>query len=52
MESEMKLIVYRDQSGNVINIGEWDYMITIDENGLEITNNPLPDGATSEIEEV
>lgn len=48
----MKLIVYRDENGNVINIGEWDYMITIDEDGNEIINNPLPMNITSEVEEV
>lgn len=48
----MKLIVYRDKNGNVINIGEWNYMLTKDEDGLEIVNNPLPNGVTSKIEEV
>ncbi|MDP1369194.1 hypothetical protein Q8G42_00115 [Acinetobacter lwoffii] len=48
----MKLIVYRDENGVVQNIGDWDYMITKDEDGLEIVNNPLPDGVTSKIEEV
>lgn len=54
-------IVYRDKEGKVINIGEWDYIKEIvDEYGddgdfigsNEITHNPLPEGATSAIEEI
>lgn len=44
--------VYRDSAGNVINIGEWDYIITHDEDGIEVINNPLPEGATYKDEEV
>ena len=32
----------------VINIGEWDYQKTINEQGTEVVNNPLPEGATEE----
>lgn len=48
----MKIIVFRDEFGKVINIGEWDYMISTDELGNEIANNPLPPNMTSTIEEV
>lgn len=44
--------VYRDSNGTVINIGDWDYMITLDENELEIINNPLPENATITQEEI
>mgnify|MGYP000303596302 FL=1 len=44
--------VYRDSNGTVINIGDWDYMITLDENELEITNNPLPENVKVSEEEV
>ena len=44
--------VYRDKDGNVINIGEWDYIITYDEDNNEVINNPLPEGATFSDEEV
>lgn len=44
--------VYRDSNGTVINIGDWDYMITLDEDDLEITNNPLPENVTISEEEV
>lgn len=50
----MKIIVYRDESGKVINIGEWDFMISNDEEieGNMVVNNPIPNGVTSKIEEV
>lgn len=44
--------VYRDKNGNVINIGEWDYIITYDKNGGEVENNPLPKDATFKNEEI
>ncbi|MEO9347970.1 hypothetical protein [Acinetobacter radioresistens] len=44
--------VYRDKDGNVINIGEWDYIITCDEDNNEVINNPLPAGATFQDEEI
>lgn len=47
-----KMIVYRDKNGVVINIGEWDYMISYDDDNNEIVNNPLPEGATSKTENV
>lgn len=48
--------VYRDASGKVINIGEWDYLIesVIDENTgklVQIQHNPLPEGHTISEEE-
>ncbi|HIB0235175.1 TPA: hypothetical protein ACWSRY_004858 [Escherichia coli] len=49
--------VIRDKDGNVINIGEWDYMeesIEDPETGdvTTVRYNPLPAGATSADEEV
>lgn len=48
--------VYRDSEDNVINIGDWDYMITYeeDENGskIEIINNPLPENYSTKDEEI
>lgn len=32
----------------VINVGEWDYQKTINEQGEEVISNPLPQGATEE----
>ena len=34
--------------GKVINIGEWDYQKTINEQGEEVINNPLSEGANEE----
>ena len=34
--------------GKIINIGEWDYQKTIDEQGKEVVCNPLPEGAIEE----
>ena len=34
--------------GQIINIGEWDYQKTINEQGEEVISNPLPQGATEE----
>lgn len=49
--------VIRNKEGQVINIGDWDYMeerIEDPETGeiTVVTHNPLPDGATSEDEDV
>ncbi|MFW1826412.1 hypothetical protein [Acinetobacter sp. ULE_I092] len=48
----MKIIVFRDESGRIVNIGEWDSLITEDENGALIINNPLPDGLTTQMEDI
>lgn len=41
------LKVYRDASGTVINIGDWDYQYQFDyELGEDVAANPLPAGAT------
>lgn len=52
----MNKLVIRDSSGNVINIGDWDYLEeeVLSENGelTTIIHNPLPTGATSSVEEV
>lgn len=34
--------------GQIINVGDWDYCVSLDEEGLEVINNPLPEGATEE----
>lgn len=43
--------IYRNAQGACINIGEWDYQIEMVD-GVEVTNNPLPDGAVESDEEV
>lgn len=49
----MKIMkVYRDASGAVINIGEWDLMAETLEDGEVAIHNPVPDGATSADEPV
>lgn len=48
----MKLIVYRDESGKVINIGEWNYMTEVADGDSLIVHNPIPEGITSKIEEI
>lgn len=44
--------VYRDNLGKVINIGDWDYIITSDEHGNEMVNNPLPEDYSVSEEEI
>lgn len=44
--------IFRDASGKVINIGDWDYMTSFDDEHGEITNNPLPMDAVESDEEV
>ncbi|MEB3437902.1 hypothetical protein U8291_12795 [Pseudomonas sp. A2] len=39
----MKAIV--NAQGVLINIGEWDFDITHDADGVEVINNPMPNGA-------
>lgn len=34
--------------GKIINIGDWDYQKTINEQGEEVIGNPLPEGANEE----
>lgn len=48
--SEIKKVIVLN--GEIINVGEWDYQITIDESGNEIIGNPLPEGATEEEREM
>jgi hypothetical protein len=36
----------------LINIGDWDYKITLDGEGKEIIGNPLPEGVIEKDEEV
>ena len=52
----MKMKVFRDDTGRVVNIGEWDYLISIemDANGeeIEVARNPMPDGLIESEEEV
>lgn len=35
-------------NGEIINVGDWDYLITLDEDDNEVINNPIPDGAIEE----
>lgn len=35
-------------NGQIINIGDWDYQLEVDHEGLEIIHNPLPVGAIEE----
>lgn len=32
-------------NGKVINIGPWDFQVLTSEDGIEVVNNPLPEGA-------
>jgi len=41
-----------DANGKLINIGPWDYRIYTNDDGEQITGNPLPEGAYSEEREV
>jgi hypothetical protein len=31
--------------GQIVNVGDWDYCVSVDEDGVEVVNNPLPEGA-------
>ncbi|PJX09075.1 hypothetical protein CQW32_17635 [Pseudomonas putida] len=44
--------VYRNSRGEVRNIGDWNYLITQDEDGNDVINNPLPDSYVESDEEV
>lgn len=48
----MTQTVIRDKDGNVINIGAWDYMEEMIEDGSIVQHNPFPEGATSTEEEI
>jgi hypothetical protein len=41
-----------DSTGLLINIGDWDYKITTDEEGHEVIGNPFPAVAVEKDEEV
>lgn len=43
--------IYRNAQGVCINIGDWDYQTEMVD-GVEVTNNPLPEGAVESDEEV
>lgn len=45
----MKTIYLND---TLINIGDWDYQIYINNEGNEIIRNPLPDGVIEKDEEI
>lgn len=47
-----QIIVFRDENGKVVNIGEWDSMEVEHDDGSIIANNPLPPEYTSQIEDV
>lgn len=38
--------------GKIINVGDWDYQKSIDDKGVEVIENPLPDGAMEEQREM
>lgn len=38
--------------GKIINVGDWDYQKSIDDEGNEVVGNPLPDGAAEEEREM
>jgi hypothetical protein len=42
-----KVVVH---NGKIINLGDWDYMIVKDNDGNDVINNPMPEGA--EIQEI
>lgn len=44
--------VYRNSKGQVRNIGEWDYMISVDDDGNDVIGNPLPSTYIESDEEV
>lgn len=44
--------IYRNTEGTLINIGEWVYLYTEDQEGNKVVLNPIPDGAYEEDEEV
>lgn len=52
----MKMKVFRDDTGRVVNIGEWDYLISVemDANGeeIQVARNPMPDGLIESEEDV
>jgi hypothetical protein len=52
----MKMLVIRDVNGKVINIGEWDYLKEDnikDDGSIEtVIHNPMPEGATSQEEDI
>lgn len=33
------------KNGVVLNVGSWDYQVTVSDDGVETVNGPLPDGA-------
>lgn len=44
--------VIRDAGGKLINIGDWDYLASVDDDGFEVIHNPMPVGAVESDEEV
>lgn len=41
----MIINVLKDASGQVINIGDWDFMYVLNDDGQAVATNPIPDGA-------
>jgi hypothetical protein len=35
-------------NGQIINVGDWDYCISLDEEGNEVITNPIPEGTVEE----
>jgi hypothetical protein len=50
MADLMKIL--RDLNGRVEHIGDWDFLVVVDDNGNETINNPMPPGLTESDEEV
>lgn len=44
--------VIRNAAGDVINIGDWNYQIYVDDDGANVITNPMPVGATEANEDV
>lgn len=44
--------IYRDSNGNVINVGEWQRIDAVAEDGTVYQTNPIPSGTTFSDEEV
>lgn len=52
MGGKMVKRIYRDSSGAVINVGEWQYINAISEDGTVYQTNSIPAGATFSDEDV
>lgn len=48
----MIIHVLKDAAGNVINIGDWDYMYVMQADNQFVPTNPIPEGAYWEEAEI